>query len=354
MNARVAMVDLSGRALAGKSIVVDVFERRFYSHRKRIVGGFYAYEHMTEIERVGELCRGTTDAKGLFACEGRPPRDGNLILRASAVGGGAVPAYAEVWVAESEAWWFRAEDSDRIDLLPEKRRYEPGETARLQVRMPFRSATALVTLEREGVLDARVVTLSGKEPVIEVPVTENLAPNIFVSVLAVRGRVGGIRPTALVDLGKPAFKMGVAEIRVGWQAHELKVRVSSQEAVYRVRDRARVDVTVRTANGDALPADTEIAVAAVDVGLLELLPNQSWELLEAMMGRRAYGVSTATAQMQVVGKRHYGIKALPTGGGGGQQPTRELFDTLLLWRGRVALDSVGRATIEVPLNDSLT
>src|SRR4030095_13939810 len=60
------------------------------------------------------------------------------------------------------------------------------------------------------------------------------------------------------------------------------------------------------------------------------------------------------AQMQVVGKRHYGRKAVPAGGGGGRAGARELFDTLLLWRGRVKVDAAGRARIEVPLNDSLT
>ena len=68
----------------------------------------------------------------------------------------------------------------------------------------------------------------------------------------------------------------------------------------------------------AAPAGSEVALAAVDEGLLELAPNPSWKLLDAMMGRRAYGVTTATAQMQVVGKRHYGLKALPLGGGGGR------------------------------------
>ena len=58
--------------------------------------------------------------------------------------------------------------------------------------------------------------------------------------------------------------------------------------------------------------------------------------------------------MQVVGKRHYGLKALPLGGGGGRGATRELFDTLLLWQGRVPLDARGRAMVEIPLNDSLT
>jgi hypothetical protein len=115
-----------------------------------------------------------------------------------------------------------------------------------------------------------------------------------------------------------------------------------------------VKVAVRRADGQAPPPGSEIALAAVDEGLLELASNPTWDLLEAMMRRRGYGVGTATAQMQVVGKRHFGLKALPQGGGGGSQVTRELFQTLLLWKGRVPLDAQGEATVEVPLNDALS
>ncbi len=73
-----------------------------------------------------------------------------------------------------------------------------------------------------------------------------------------------------------------------------------------------------------------------------------------MMQRRPTEVTTATAQSQVIGKRHFGKKAARPGGGGGTQAGRELFDTLLLWKARVALDERGEARIEVPLNDSLT
>src|SRR5208283_1487107 len=172
--------------------------------------------------------------------------------------------------------------------------------------------------------------------------------------LAVRGRIGSIQPTAMVDLGKPAFKLGIAEIRVGWRDHELKVGVVPDRTVYRVREKAHVKVSVRTASGNAPPSGSEVALAAVDEGLLELMHNDSWKLLDAMMGRRSYQIETSTAQMQVVGKRHYGLKAIPPGGGGGRQVTRKLFDTLLLWKARVPLDANGDATVEVPLNDSLT
>jgi hypothetical protein len=111
---------------------------------------------------------------------------------------------------------------------------------------------------------------------------------------------------------------------------------------------------VRKSYGEGLPQGSEVAIAVVDEGLLELMPNKSWKLLDAMMGRRGYEVQTATAQMQVVGKRHYGLKALPQGGGGGKQITRELFDTLLFWKARVLLDEKGEAAVEIPLGDSLT
>jgi uncharacterized protein YfaS (alpha-2-macroglobulin family) len=84
------------------------------------------------------------------------------------------------------------------------------------------------------------------------------------------------------------------------------------------------------------------------------LPNASWKLLDAMMARRGEEVETSTAQMQVIGKRHFGRKAVAPGGGGGRSPSRELFDTLLVWKARVPLDDAGNATVEVPLNDSLT
>ena len=351
-----AVVDLAGKPVAQVPVQIEVLERKSYANRKRLVGGFYAYEYVQEVKRVGELCRGVTDQRGLMPCGGKTSASGQLILQARIQDehGHAVAAHQEVWVAGSDEWWFEVHDSDRIDLLPERRRYEPGETATLQVRMPFREATALVTVEREGVLDAFVAPLSGREPVIKLPIKGDHAPNVFVSALVVRGRVGSVQPTALVDLGRPAHKLGITELRVGWRAYELKVTVSPDRQVYHVREKARVKIRARTAAGAAPPAGSEVALAAVDEGLLELARNPSWDLLDNMMRRRPYLVETATAQGQVVGRRHFGLKALPQGGGGGRQGTRELFDTLLLWKARVPLDDAGEATVEVPLNDSLT
>jgi len=337
-------------------VEVEAFARSNFTVRKRIVGGFYAYEFVSETRSLGVLCRGRTRADGSFACTRRATADGNVLVQVTALDaqGRASVAHQDVWVADSSDFWFAATGDDRMDVLPDKERYEPGDVARLQVRMPFRDATALVTVAREGIVDARVVALSGKNPVVEVPVTAAFSPNMFVSVLAVRGRVGDVQPTARVDLGKPAFRLGVAQLVVGWRPHELDVRVATDREVYRVRENVRATVAVRAADGTALPAGSTIALAAVDEGLLELAPNDSWKLLRAMMGRRGFGVWTSTGQMEVIGKRHYGLKARPQGGGGGRSSTRELFDTLLSWRADVVLDASGNAQLEIPLNDSLT
>ena len=373
---KVVAVDSGGKPVANRRIAVDVFKRDTYSYRTRLIGGFYAYESKVEVKQLPISCKGRTNAQGLLSCRIEPAVSGEIVLRASAVDetGNTAVTSTTAWIAGGDDWWFAPGNADRMDLLPERKEYESGEKARFQVRSPFRSATALVTIEREGVLESFVTRLSGRNPVIEVPIENTFAPNVYVSVLAVRGRVAGWRAwladlirrlglpwrfeggaaTALADLSKPAFRLGVAQVHVGWSAQRLQVRVTPKSEIYRVRDKAVVDVQVRRANGKRLPAGAELAFAAVDEGLLELRPNDSWALLDAMMGERPIEVWTSTGQMQVVGKRHYGRKAVPTGGGGGRAGARELFDTLLAWRGRVKVDSAGRARIEIPLNDSLT
>ncbi len=350
------VLDISGKPVPDKDVKVELFQKKYYSHRKRLIGGFYSYEHVTEVKRIGSLCEGKTDLKGLLICESQSPVSGNVIVQVSVEddAGNMSVANQDVWIAGKDEWWFDVSDNDRIDLLPEQKKYEPGETAKFQVRMPFRDATALITVEREGIIETYIKHISGKMPVIEIPVKPNYAPNVFISALVVRGRVAGIQPTAMVDLGKPAYKLGIAEIDVGWKAHELKVNVSTDRDVYKIREKAVVKIKVKKADGQSPPLGSEVAIAAVDEGLLELMQNKSWNLLEAMMGKRGYEVRTSTAQMQVVGKRHYGLKALPQGGGGGRRVTRELFDTLLLWKARVALNDFGEASVEVPLNDSVT
>jgi len=365
---RVLVLGLDGKPRGNQRVQVSMFQSTAYSYRKRLIGGFYAYETTRETKRLPATCSGVTNEQGLVMCEVAPGVSGEVLVRAEAADAQqrVAGATSSFWVAGKDDWWFAGTQGDRMDVLPEKKEYTAGETARFQVRMPFREATALVTVAREGVLSSFTVQLKGEAPIVEVPIADAYAPNVFVSVLAVRGRVERIKRrgaragqdevTALVDLNKPAYRLGMAKINVGWKPHRLNVRVTPDRSVYKVAEKSTVQVHVERENGKPLPAGTEIALAAVDEALLELAPNPTWDLLSAMMGERGIEVWTSTAQMQVVGKRHYGRKAVPHGGGGGRERdrSREQFDSLLLWKGRVKLDAQGNASLQVPLNDSLS
>lgn len=376
-------LDLAGKPAADVSLDVRGIARIVTTSRKRMVGGFYTYDNKTDIKDLGSVCSGKSDVRGLLLCEAKlgEPGEVELVVTAKDKDGNTIQAASSVYVTKQGELWFGGENHDRMDVLPEKKSYQPGEMAKFQVRMPFRFATALVAIEREGIIETQVVQLNGQDPTIQLQVKDGWGPNVYVSVLALRGRLREVpwysfftwgfkaprewwtsfwyegreyvAPTALVDLSKPAFRLGLAEIRVGTKAHQLDVSVKADKESYPVRGQAQVTITARLPNGQPA-AGAEVAIAAVDQALLELMPNDSWDLLGAMLQRRSWGVETSTAQMEIIGRRHYGRKAVPAGGGGGRSNTRELLETLLLWNPKVVLDAKGQAVVTVPLNDALT
>ena len=375
----IVSLDTDGKPLADVPLFVTAIAKNTNSHRKRLVGGFYAYENEELSQDLGQLCSGKSDARGLLICEVNIKVPGNIELTAIASDRNGKKALAKTsfWSTGRGEIWFDGENQDRMDVLPEKKQYQAGETASFQIRMPFRSATALVAVEREGVIDTMVFELNGRDPTAKLPIKASYGPNVFVSVLAVRGRMREVpwysfftwgwkepinwwsefreyqAPGATVDLAKPAYKFGIAEIAVGTAGNQLAVKVNSDKNNYPIRGIAKV--TVQVSLPDGKPASgAEVAIAAVDEALLELQPNESWNVLPVLLQRRSYGIDTATAQMQVIGKRHYGRKAVAAGGGGGKSPTRELLDTLLLWKPVVILDANGKTQLDVPLNDALS
>ncbi|MBF0272471.1 MAG: alpha-2-macroglobulin [Magnetococcales bacterium] len=357
LKVQVVALNPQGKPMARVPVSVDLLQRLNFSHRKRLLGGYYDYVHHQEVKRVAEFCSGITNALGLIFCEGPVQVDGNVILQAKAVDAKNQPGYANtsLWVYKNEQVWFDVDHHNRMDVLPEKLEYDPGEEAVLQLRMPFREATVLITVEREGILESFTRTVTGENPTVRVPIRGHFAPNVFISALAVRGRVTGVEPTAVIDLGKPAFRLGYAKLKVGWKAHELTVKVSTDQSVCKIRDTVTATIQVTPPADRPLPADAELAVAVVDEGLLELKPNDSWNLLSAMMQKRPIQVETSTALEHVIGRRHFGRKSFRPGGSGGRLTMeRQLLDTLLLWKGRVKLDPHGRAQVTIPVNDQLT
>ncbi|MBC7713956.1 MAG: hypothetical protein H7177_11495, partial [Rhizobacter sp.] len=352
------ITDPDSKMVKSIKYTVEAFKRERYSHRKRLVGGFYSYDSKEEIKSLGIVCSGSSDANGRFECTPKELPAGSIELQAKVVDENSAATYAGVNVnilKDGEDNWWSSGDSDRIDILPSKKEYGPGETAEFIVKTPFKEATVLVTVEREGILDQFVTTLGRDNPVIKVPMKGVYAPNVFVSAVVVRGRIGEPKPDFLVDLGKPVMKMGLSEIKVGWGEHKLNINVTTDRKKYNVRDTASVKIKLETPGGIPLPKETEVILVALDESLLQLRSNVSFDILAAMMQKRGLGVETSSNLNQVIGRRHFGLKAKPPGGGGGlMEGPREKFDPLLAFIPNLKVNDKGEVETKIKLNDSIS
>lgn len=374
------VIDPDGHPISKKTVEVTGYKQSFFTTRQRMVGGFYRYDSQEQLDDLGPLCQAKTNDKGQWQCQIKVTNGGQIILHSTSTDdqGRSYTALSHIWLGE-ESQAPSGENHDRIDILPEKNQAKPGETVRFQVKMPFSQATALVAVEQDRVLQTQIVTLTADNPFFDLTVQDDWGPNVYVSVLALRGRIypttasdffaGGwkspinwyqnyknnvhTQPSTTIDLAKPSFRYGIAQLKVPVTAHALNVDLRPAESVYRVGQTAQVYLSATKPNGQPA-AQASVLLVGVDQALLELMPNTSWDLLEAMYPTLGYDVRTATMQSQVIGRRHYGRKAVPAGGGGGGAPTREILDSLLIWRTDVVLDANGKAIIDVPLNHSLT
>ncbi|HJX55063.1 MAG TPA: MG2 domain-containing protein, partial [Polyangia bacterium] len=147
------------------------------------------------------------------------------------------------WVAGPGESPWQVDDSGRFGIVADKPRYQPGDVARLLLRTSLSGATALVTIEREGVLERRMVVLPPAGEALEVPIRDAYAPNVYVSVLLVRGRTGkGAR-------GMPFVRMGLVNLPVESGHKRLKVEVSTDQASYRPGGKVTAQVRLTDADG---------------------------------------------------------------------------------------------------------
>ena len=358
------LLDAKGQPLANHPVSIRASQVHYFAVRKRLVGGFYSYDSEQRTEGLGVVCDGQTDADGKFSCEVLEPFKGRVTFQAIAEDGqGRVVSNASS--SYFSGWgWLGSADHDRIDIVADKKRYKPGDTATLQVRMPFQKATVLVALERAGILETQVHELDAMDSNIRLEVDNTWYPNIYVSVLAVRGRIEGddeaagqARITGLIDLNKPSFRYGITELKVDDPDKQFDLQISLEQDTYQLRETATAKI--KGTLHDGTPASrASVAVAVVDEALLELAEHNSTNIIHSMRRERGYGVLTATAQSEVVGRRHYGRKAVAAGGAAADLAkrggTRELFDTLLLWHPSIELDANGEATVPILLNDSIS
>jgi len=348
-------VQLDGTAKAGVPITVVLKRIQWNSVRQSQGNGFYTWE--TERKEVAAGDWSVTTAATPAPLHIPLGEGGEYLLIASTSDAEGRSTTTRVWfyaVGSGYTAWERY-DHNRIDLVPEKKTLKPGETARIMIKSPWEHATALLTTEREGVRTSKTFAITSTQQTITVPVSEKDIPNVFVSVVLVKGRTKeGIEDEA--DPGKPAFRVGYTELKIVDASKKLTVNVKANRDEYRPATKARVEVEVKDANGK--PAPSEVTLWAVDYGVLSLTGYRTPNVLESIYLDKALQVATEDSREKIVSRRVLTPKGETQGGGGGRDAgpgmLRKDFRVLAFWVGSIATDKNGRARTEITLPESLT
>jgi len=298
-------------------------------------------EVKTEIQR-GDL---TTDANGKYRLAFVPPRGGSYRVDAQGrdARGNRVLGQTWLWVSDhSQFLAWRFDNHDRIELVLDKKEYRVGDTAKVLIQSPYEKATALVTLERGKILSRRLVALDSNSATIEIPITDNHFPNVYVGVVLI--------PQGAMPDNIPTFKMGLENIKVVSDAKNLNVSVAAAKEKYAPQDKAVFNLKTTDANGK--PVSAEVSLSVVDKAVLALAQNFGFDIVQAFYGKRDLAVKTS--QSLTVFLARVNQREDHGGGGSDGEEIRKTFPDIAYWNPTIVTDANGNASVEVKLPDNLT
>ena len=356
LTTAVVAVAPDGKPVAGVKVDLTLVEVQWHSVRRAEGNGFYTWE--TERKEIEAGHYSVTTAADPVPLAVPLKAGGSFVLHAIAHDGPyrsstRLPFYS---IGSGYTAWQRY-DHNRIDLVPERDTYKPGETARLMIQSPWEKATALLTVEREGIRSHREFALTSTQQTVTVPITAADIPNLFVSVLLVKGRTpADTQPDDTSDPGKPSFRLGYARLNVEDASKRLSVSVKANKDEFRPAGTAKVDVQVNDASGVGVAS--EVTLWAVDYGVLSLTGFKTPDVLGSVYVPKALEVMNEDNRQRIVSRRALTPKGDDAGGGGGADAgvsqLRKDFRVLAFWLGSITTDGRGHARSEIKLPESLT
>jgi hypothetical protein len=251
------------------------------------------------------------------------------------------------WGAGDPPW--QVDDSGRFELVTDKTSYKIGDTARVLLKTPVAGTTAILTVEREGVLEHRVLPPLEEGKALEVPIVAGFEPNVFVSVALMRARTGA------GGRGLPTMRMGVINLTVDdTKPKRLSVAVAPERPGYRPGETVNATIEVKDAQGK--PVRAEVALAAADEGVLSLIGFKTPDPMATFFAPWGLGVRSSSQFERLAKVPEPGQARYATGGdaAGALGTLRSRFRATAYWNPAVVTDGGGRARVSFPAPDNLT
>ncbi|MCI0714073.1 MAG: Ig-like domain-containing protein [Chloroflexi bacterium] len=351
---RVLTVDWDSEPVGGQPVDYRIVRREWSSVQEKDPQGRTVWRW--EVEEIdiedGSI---TTDDEGRADIPFTPPEGGAYKIYAETrdVDGNRVNSSAFMWVSGRNYIPWRQQNSNSIDLISDADSYTVGDTAEILIASPFQGQHyALITTERGDLMTTEVIPLDTNSYVYQLPIAPEHAPNIFVSVVLVKG----------LDDTSPftQFRIGMIQLGVDTERLNLNVEVSADlQGADFAGPGDEVTLNVKTTDWEGNPVKAEVGVGVTDLSVLSIAPPNSQPLMSHFYGQQGLSVRTATpltlSADQVTQEI---IDTIKGGGGGGGElgifEVRQDFVDTPLWAPSIITDENGEGQVTVTLPDNLT
>ncbi len=340
-------LDPQDRPVADRDLDVSIYRREWYSVREQGSDG-RLYWTSNYTDTLVDTTSARTDAQGRASINFTPPSGGSYRITAEGrdAAGRNIKASAFTWAYGGDVFWG-LDDTNRIDLIADKDSYKPGDTAQVLVAAPYSGMTALMTLERGGVIEHRQFTIQGTSELLSVPITADYAPNVYVSVVLIKPAGG--------DLPVPDMRVGLVNLAVSTEQQALNISISPDKEQVGPRD--QVTYAIKATDYTGKGVRTELSLALVDEAIFSLADDPNPTLTQAFYTRRPLGVFTAQSLTALVDRVTLRLQPGSKGGGGGAGSDvllRRDFPDTAYWNPTLLTADDGTASVTVTLPDSLT
>ncbi|MEO8678596.1 MAG: MG2 domain-containing protein [Vicinamibacterales bacterium] len=308
------------------------------------------YYNEPSVTQVG-TANATTDAEGrVTATLTLPNQTGSFRIRATAPSGDRT-VQDDVWLWVPGPSEFSSDNTgDRyLELLADRKTYQPGESARLIVRGETITGPILVTKEGQHVSWYRVLRPSPTEP-LEVPITDGDVGDVYVSIAYLRdGRLF----RAERRLGVPA------------SSRTLNISLTADQAVSKPREPGVFSVLVTDQGGQ--PVRAQLSLAVIDEAVYGVKADDTPDPVRYFYRREYTRVSTSFSreyyftgysgrdrlQLAHRKRRPYTLADFK-GDKPAQAAVRKDFPDAIYWVGDLVTDAQGRGRVAVTYPDALT
>lgn len=242
-----------------------------------------------------------------------------------------------------------------FDVVWDKSKYDPGETAKLVLKSPFQRGRALVVVEGKAQNKYHWVSIKNGQGVIELAATADMAPRIPVYVLAMRGRLdrSSDAPDAFF---KPKTVGSETWLRVNPKAMQMQVALGHP---VRNLPGSSMKLSIDLSDPDGNPLNGEVTLWLVDRAVLALAKEMDLDAVKTFTRDGQRWIRVRDSRNDVIGD--LALEELP-GGDGAPKSEESLFDQVTVRKNfktvpyyNPAIQVVdGHAEVVIDLPDNLT